>query len=277
MRYRRIGSTRVSAIGLGTLGLTAEGGPDRPQAITTIRAAVESGITLIDTADAYGDGACELLVAEALGSNADDVLVATKGGIAYLPGGGWEHRGSPAQLRAAATDSARRLGVDAVGLFQFHHPDPAVPFDESVGALLELLDEGVIRLAGVCNVTLEQMQTAHRILGRRLSSVQNRLSPRERGSEPQLDLTADHDIAFLAWSPLGGARRAASLGADNPEFARVARELGVSVHRTTLAWELAMQHTVIPLVGATRRTSIRDSALAADLVLTSGQLDRLGA
>jgi aryl-alcohol dehydrogenase-like predicted oxidoreductase len=159
MQTRTIGTTTVSAIGLGGMPLSIEGRPDdRSRAVATIHAALEAGITFIDTADAYhldssDVGHNELLIAEALstyGGETTDVLVATKGGHTR-PGGGWALDGSPGQLRSACDESLKRLGVEAIGLYQFHRPDPDVDYAESVGAIRDLLDAGKIRMAGVSN------------------------------------------------------------------------------------------------------------------------------
>lgn len=289
MRYRRIGDTKVSAIGLGAMPLSIEGRPERPQAIRTIHAALDAGITLIDTADAYttdadGQGHNETLVAEALASWPGDtsgVLVATKGGLVHRDGGPWDRDGSPAHLKQAARESRRRLGVESIGLYQFHRQDPGVSYETSIGAIRELMDEGVIRMAGISNANLKQIALADHVLGGRLVSVQNQFSPAYRSSEGELDYCVEREIAFLPWSPLGGAGRGAGRGAevfgDHPAFAEIAEELGVSPQRVTLAWELALGHCVIPIPGASRPESIADSALAADLVLRTSDLERLSA
>jgi len=278
MRNRRIGHVKVSAIGLSAAGLS--GLARRDAAITTIHAALDAGITLIDAGgEAGGDTRqhhTEELIAEALRGRDERVLVATAGPHAN-PRAGARPGGFPAALRAAAQGSAARLGVDAVGLFHLRQPGHEVPWEEAVGALSDLLDEGVISLAGITDAAAWQIEAANRLLGGRLASVQHRFSPFEREREPELDLCAEHDIAFLALSPLGGGTRAARLGSEHPVFADVAAELRVSVHRVALAWELAMQHTMIPLPGVRRAGTIRDCALAADVVLTAGQIARLDA
>ncbi|GAB3137071.1 aldo/keto reductase [Marisediminicola antarctica] len=278
MRYRRIGDVKVSAIGLGAMPLSIPGRPDRDAAIATIHAALDAGVTLIDTADAYtsdAQGHNEELVASALAGRGEEVLVATKGGLVYRAGGPSDRNGTPEHLKAAARASAKRLGVDAIGLYQLHRPDPGVPWEESVGALRELQEEGVIRLAGVSNATTAQIRSADHVLGGRLASVQNQFSPSYRSSENELDYCAEHEIAFLAWGPLGGASRAGEIADAFPVAAEIAAELSVSPQRVILAWELALQHTMIAIPGARRPASIRDSARAADLVLTADQIARL--
>ena len=286
MRTRTIGPVTVSAIGLGGMPMSIEGRPDEERSIRTIHAALDAGVTLIDTADAYhlhaGEtGHNERLIAKALASyprDASDVLVATKGGHLRPGDGSWTVDGSPAHLRAAAEASLKALGVDAIGLYQFHRPDPKVPYEESVGALAELLAAGKIRLAGISNASIEQIDIARRVLGDgNLASVQNQFSPAFRSSEGELRHAAAHGIAFLPWSPLGGIGRAGRLGARHAAFQQVADAHGVSPQQVTLAWMLAKAPVVIPIPGASRPESIIDSARAADLVLTDSELGRLDA
>jgi aryl-alcohol dehydrogenase-like predicted oxidoreductase len=171
MQTRTIGPVTVSAIGLGGMPMSIEGRPDEARSIRTIHAALDAGVTLIDTADAYhlnaGEtGHNERLIAKALASyagDASDVLVATKGGHLRPGDGSWTLDGSPAHLREAAEASLKALGVDVIGLYQFHRPDPKVPYAESIGALKELLDSGKIRLAGISNASIEQIGLARSI------------------------------------------------------------------------------------------------------------------
>ncbi|NUT54058.1 MAG: aldo/keto reductase [Saccharothrix sp.] len=279
MLTRRIGGVEVSAIGLGAMPMSLEGRPDRAQALDTIRTALDKGVTLIDTADAYSAddrdfGHNEELIAEAL-KGVDGVMVATKGGHTRVPGGGWEVNGRPEYLKAACEASLRRLGVEAIDLYQFHRPDPAVPTAESVGALAELLDEGKIKLAGVSNFDPAQIREAREVLGGRLASVQNQFSPAFRSSEPELELCAELDIAFLPWSPLGGISAAGRLGDRFAAFAEVGRAHGVSPQQVCLAWMLAKAPQVVPIPGSSRPASIADSAGAAHLELTAEELKRL--
>ncbi|MGW4109583.1 aldo/keto reductase [Actinosynnema sp. NPDC004786] len=279
MLTRRIGGVEVSAIGLGAMPMSLEGRPDRARAIETIRTALDKGVTLIDTADAYSAddrdfGHNEELIAEAL-KGVDGVMVATKGGHTRTPGGGWEVDGRPEYLKSACEASLRRLGVDAIDLYQFHRPDPKVPTAESVGALAELLDAGKIKLAGVSNFDPAQIREANEILGGRLASVQNQFSPAFRSSEPELELCAELGIAFLPWSPLGGISAAGELGDRFTAFAEVGREHGVSPQQVCLAWMLAKAPQVVPIPGASRPASIADSADAVHLRLTEEELKRL--
>jgi aryl-alcohol dehydrogenase-like predicted oxidoreductase len=280
MQTRRIGDVEVSAIGLGTMPMSIQGRPDRERSIATVRAAVDAGVTLIDTADAYSlddsdFGHGEELVAEALRGVDVEVLVATKGGHTRVPGGGWALDGRPEHLRAACDASLRRLGVEAIGLYQFHRPDPAVPVAESIGAIAELLDAGKIRMAGVSNLSPDEISLANDVLGGRLVSVQNEFSLAFRSSEPELELCAKLDVAFLPWSPLGGISRAADLGGEYEALAEIGQAHGVSPQQVCLAWMLAKAPVVIPIPGASRPESIRDSAAAADLVLAVDEIERL--
>ena len=285
MRQRRLADVRVGAIGLGGMPMSIEGRPDRSRSIATVHAALDAGVTLVDTADAYHVGADEVghneeLVAEALrswGGDASSVVVATKGGHLRPGDGSWTVDGNPAHLVRAAKESARRLGVDAIGLYQFHRPDPTVPYAESVGALVTLLDEGVIARAGISNASVAQIDEANEVLGGRLASVQNQFSPRFLSSRGELDHCARLGIAFLPWSPLGGISNAGGLGSRHAAFAEVARAHGVSPQQVALAWELSLADVVIPIPGASRPASIEDSVRAADLELGPEELERLGA
>ncbi len=282
MRTRLIGDVHVSAVGLGGMPLSVQGRPDRDRAIATVRAAIDSGVTFIDTADAYSFddkdfGHNEELIAEALTGVDTDVLVATKGGHTREGKDEWGLNGSPEYLRTACEASLRRLGVEAIGLYQFHRPDPKVPFAESVGALAGLLDAGKIRMAGVSNLDPAEIELANDVLGGRLVSVQNQFSPAFRGSEPELDLCARLGIAFLPWSPLGGIGAAADLGGRFQPFANVAKARGVSPQRVCLAWMLAKAPIVVPIPGSSRPASVRDSAAAADLDLTDEEFALLDA
>ena len=283
MKARTIGTQTVSAIGLGGMPMSIEGRPDEARSVATIHAALDAGVTLVDTADAYHLHADEVghneeLIARALrswGGDASAVLVATKGGHLRPGDGSWTQDGHPEHLKQAAKESARRLGVEAIGLYQFHRPDPAVPYAESIGALAELLDEGVVVQAGVSNASVAQIDEANEVLDGRLASVQNQFSPAFRSSLVELEHCASLGVAFLPWSPLGGIRRAGEVGTAHAAFGRVAEARGVSPQQVTLAWELALAPVVVPIPGASRPASIEDSARAVDLVLTADELAEL--
>jgi aryl-alcohol dehydrogenase-like predicted oxidoreductase len=278
VQQRSIGDLQVSAIGLGGMPLSIKDRPDRDRALATVRAALDAGVTFIDTADCYSVeeadfGHNEELIAEAV-QGRPDVVVATKGGHTRR-GTTWTQDGSPAHLTQAAKESARRLGVDSIALYQFHRPDPDVPYAESLGALADLLQDGVIQRAGLSNVSVDQIKAAVTILGASLVSVQNQYSPAFLSSRAELDLCAELGIAFLPWSPLGGMSKAAGLGSDHAAFAAIASSRGVSPQQVALAWELAAAPVVLPIPGASRPETIIDSAKAVDLELTAEELATL--
>ncbi|MFC3689062.1 aldo/keto reductase [Aquipuribacter hungaricus] len=282
---RTIGERAVSAIGLGGMPMSIEGRPDRERSVATIHASLDAGVTFIDTADAYhlhADevGHNETLIAEGLaswGGDRDSVLVATKSGHLRPGDGSWTQDGRPEHIKAAARASAQRLGVEAIGLHQFHRPDPSVPYAESVGALVELLDEGVIQMAGISNATPDQIREAQDVLGGRLVSVQNQYSPSFRSSEPELQLCDELGIAFLPWSPLGGIKSAAELTPGLAPFAQVAEAHGVTPQQATLAWMLAKSPVVIPIPGSSRPETARASAEAVTVTLTPDEVLALDA
>jgi aryl-alcohol dehydrogenase-like predicted oxidoreductase len=284
MKQRQLGDTHVGAIGLGGMPMSIEGRPEEARSLATIHAALDAGVTLVDTADAYhleaGEvGHNEELIARGLrtwSGNASAVIVATKGGHLRPGDGSWTRNGDPAYLKQAAKESARRLGVEAIGLYQFHRPDPKVPYAESVGALADLLDEGVILRAGISNASVAQIDEANDVLGGRLVSVQNQFSPAFRSSRGELDHCARLGITFLPWSPLGGIRNAGELGSRHAAFAEIANTHGVSPQQVTLAWQLSLADVVIPIPGASRPESIEDSVRAAELELSDEELARLG-
>jgi aryl-alcohol dehydrogenase-like predicted oxidoreductase len=280
MPTRRLGGLQVSAIGLGEMPMSLAGRPDEAQSVRTIHAALDAGVTLIDTADAYcidesevGHG--ERLVARALTAwpgDRDRVLVATKGGHTR-EGGEWYLDGRPEHLRQACEASLRALGVEAIGLYQFHRPDPKVPFAESVGAMAELKAAGKVRLVGLSNVSVDQIKQARQLV--QVASVQNEFSPRFRRSEGELAFCAAEGIAFLPWSPLGGIGRGRDLGGRHRAFGEVAEAHGVSAQQVALAWQLAKAPAVIPIPGSSRPETITDSAAAASLRLSDDELARL--
>jgi len=285
MKQRTIGGVAVSAIGLGGMPMSIEGRPERERSIATIHAALDAGVTFIDTADAYNrdaneTGHNESLIAEALytyGSSTDHVLVATKGGLVRPGDGSWLRNGDPTYLKEAAKASAQRLGVEAIGLYQFHRADPYVAYADSIGALKDLLDAGVIQMAGISNAEIAMIAVAKEILGDRLVSVQNQFSPRFATTYQELRYTVDNGMAFLPWSPLGGISSAGALGSRHAAFGEVAAARDVSPQQVALAWELSLSDAVVPIPGASRPESITDSAKAADLELTAEELATLDA
>ena len=283
MKQRTIGGRQISAIGLGGMPMSIEGRPDEARSVATIHAALEAGVTLIDTADSYNrdageTGHNEALIAKALasyGGDTDDVLVATKAGLIRPGDGSWLRDGRPEYIKEAAKASAQRLGVDSLALLQFHRADPRVSYADSVGALAELLDEGWIQMAGISNAENAMIDVAYEVLGGRLASVQNRFSPRYTFSHLEMAHCAELGVAFLPYSPLGGIKAAEKVGDRFADFQQVADAHGVSPQQVTLAWELSLFDNVIPIPGASRPESVTDSAKAAELELTADERELL--
>jgi len=277
---RALGDAHVFPIGLGGMPLSIEGRPDEDRAIRTIHAALDAGVNLIDTADAYSlderdFGHNERLIAKALRGRRDGVIVATKGGHTRK-GAGWELDGRPAHIRAACEASLRALETDVIDLYQYHRPDPSVPYAETIGAFKELQDAGKVRWVGVSNANVEQLEEALGIV--ELASVQNQLaldftSPVAKG---EVAFAAERGLAFLPWSPLGGIGRADGTAAVSP-VARAAESHGVSPQQVVLAWLLVLSPTVIPIPGSTRPETIADSACAAELELSPDEVRAISA
>lgn len=283
-----VGRVEVGAIGLGLMTFDQTGAQPRAQLRDTVRAALDSGVTLLDTADAYGpgeergagaQGENERLIASLLDELGirDEVLLATKGGHVRTDDGGWATDSSPAHLHRAVDDSLARLGVEEIALWQHHRPDPDVDYADVIGTLGEIADSGKVRRIGLSNADPEQIRAAHKALGDRLVSVQNQFSPKFRSSVAEIEVCDELGLAFLPWSPLGGLSDAKELAEKHPAFAQVAGARGVSAQQVALAWELAQSEVVIPIPGAKRPESIRDSAAAVDLQLTDEELARLDA
>jgi aryl-alcohol dehydrogenase-like predicted oxidoreductase len=280
---RRIGDLSVFPIGLGAMPLSVPGHPDAAGARATVHAALDAGVTLIDTADAYspdGDmGHNERVVADGLrtyGGDTSQVLVATKGGHTR-DGDDWDVDGRPDYLRSACEASLKALGVDSIGLYQHHRPDPEVPYDETLGGLAALLEAGLVQRVGISNADPDQIRLAHDILGDALVSVQNQLSPSFRTSLPELEVCTELGIAFLPWSPLGGMSSAADLGSSHSVFGEVAQRYGVSPQQLCLAWLLSLSPVCVPIPGASRPQSIKDSAAAVSLSVDGDDLAALSA
>jgi aryl-alcohol dehydrogenase-like predicted oxidoreductase len=287
---RRLGDRTVSAVGLGCMPLSNGRMVDeRERAVATVHAALDAGVTLLDTANIYAPswdqiGHNETLVGEAVRSWAassedrDRVLVTTKGGITRGPGETWGRDASADGLRRACEASLRALGVDVIDLYQLHRLDPTIPVVDQIGSLLDLQQRGLVRMVGVSNVNGEQWQVAVEVAGtpgpeagpdagRGLVSVQNEFSPRYRADGDVLASTGDAGVAFLPWSPLGGASEAADVGSRYAAVAQVAAARGVSPQRVVLAWLLSLSPTVVPIPGSTRPQTILDSVAATSLQL----------
>ncbi|WP_244928356.1 aldo/keto reductase [Nocardioides sp. W7] len=283
-----VGTVEVGAIGLGLMTFDQSGSQPREQLLDTVRAALDAGVTLFDTADAYGpgdelgdgaQGANERLIASLLDELGvrDQVFLATKAGHVRAAGGAWALDSSPDHLRQAVDASLERLGVERIDLWQHHRPDPEVPYEEVVGSLREVAESGKVRMVGLSNANAAQIRLAHTVLGDSLVSVQNQFSPAFRTSAPEIDVCDELGLAFLPWSPLGGLGDAKALADKHPAFADLAADRGVSPQQVALAWELAQSPRVIPIPGAKRPQSVRDSAAAADLDLSPDELARLDA
>ena len=279
----RLGDMEVTRIGLGCMPLSLGRGRERGLANETIAAALDAGVNLLDTADAYAIdesefGHNERLVASALRAYEGDgqALVATKGGHTRH-GTDWALNGRPEYLRQACEASLRALGVEAIDLYQLHRPDPDTPYAESVGALRDLRDEGKIRHVGLSNANVAQLEEAERIVP--IAAIQNELSPRYTApiTNGEVDACSERGILFLAWSPLGGPDAAADESESVSAIQAIANEREVSPQRVTLAWLLSLSEAVVPIPGASRPETIRDSVAALDLDLDAGERERIRA
>jgi len=265
----------ISGIGLGTAQFAFQSG-SREQSLATVRAALDAGVRLIDTALAYtraGElSTAESIVRDALADRgaADDILVATKGGH-WRDGDRFPIDGSEAALRSHVDISLRVLGVDALDLYQLHHVDPVVPIEESVAALERLRIEGKVVQLGLSNVSREQLDSALGIAP--ISSVQNRLSFTRMADLPLAVACAEHGIRYLAYLPLDGP--GAMIAQDDPRRA-IAAARGVSVQALTLAWLRHLSPAIIPLVGASRPVTIADSASSARIDLSTDEVETIG-
>jgi aryl-alcohol dehydrogenase-like predicted oxidoreductase len=264
-----------------------EGVPDEAQAIATIHAALDAGVTLIDTADIYAPswdtmGHNETIVGKAMaskGGDTDSVVLATKGGITRSEGEQWGRDGSLKYLRSAVEKSLRALQVGVIDLYQWHRPDRWLIYGDVIENFRTLQQDGKIKTIGISNANIEEIEIAQQILGEGgLVSVQNEFSPRHTGSYDELRFCDEHGIAFLPWSPLGGTGGGArDVGNQYSVFADIGSAHGVSPQQVVLAWELSLSEHVIPIPGARRAASIIDSAAAADLNLTRAETDRCSA
>jgi aryl-alcohol dehydrogenase-like predicted oxidoreductase len=279
---RRLADAQVFPIGLGGMPMSLSSRPPEERSLRTIQAALDAGVNFIDTADAYSAGADdfghnERLIAKALEqASRDDVIVATKGGHTRTPDGGWELDGRPAYLKRACEASLKALGTDRIDLYQYHRPDPDVPYAESIGALKELQDEGKVRWIGVSNADVDQIQEALSIAD--LVSVQNELSLEFTSplSNGEVELCTKLGIAFLPWSPLGGISKAGEAAGAHDPVREAADAHGVSPQQVALAWLLSLSPVMIPIPGASRPESISDSARAAELQLSQDELQAIG-
>jgi len=273
--FRIGGDLPVHRLGFGAMRITGPGvwGPptDRDEALRVLRRCVELGVTLIDTADSYGPGVSEALVAEALRPYAAGLVVATKGGFERPGPNRWVANGRPDYLRAQCEGSLRRLRVERIDLWQLHRVDPKVPAAEQFGLLADLVAEGKVRHVGLSEVTVAQVDAARRVVP--VATVQNRYNLAERGAEPVLEHCARHGIGFIPWYPLLTGRLAEPGGA----LADAAARHGATPAQVALAWLLARSPVVLPIPGTSRVAHLEENVAAAALALDAAEVGRIRA
>src|SRR3954453_16537795 len=277
---RKLGDADVFPIGLGAMPMSLSGRPPEERSVRTIHAALDAGVNLIDTADAYCVDASDLghnerLIAKAIRDRRDGVIVATKGGHTRTADGDWQLDGRPEHIRRACEASLQALDTDRIDLYQYHRPDPGVPYAETIGAFKELQDEGKVRWIGISNAGTGQIEEALDIA--EIAAVQNQLSleyphPIAKG---EVELCERRGIAFLPWSPLGGISKASEAAAAHDPVREVAEAHGVSPQQVALAWLLSLSPAVIPIPGASRPESIEDSVKAVGLDLSHEELQAI--
>lgn len=267
------GDTTVNRLGFGAMRLCGPGvwgePLDLPGAKRVLMRAVELGITLIDTADAYGPEVNERFIAETLHPYPKGLIIATKGGLVRPRREAWERNGRPEHLRAACEESLRRLKLERIDLYQLHAPDPQVPLEESVDALAELQGEGKIRHIGLSNVSVEELRRAQRIVP--IVSVQNRYNFSDRSSEDVLAECEKGGLAFLPWYPLAAGGDAAGGGM----LGRVARRLGAAPVQVAIAWLLARSPVIVPIPGTSSLAHLDENVAAARIPLSTEDLHEL--
>jgi aryl-alcohol dehydrogenase-like predicted oxidoreductase len=264
------GDLTVNRLGFGAMRITGPGiwgdPPSRDQAIATLRRVVELGVNFIDTADSYGPGVSETLIAEALYPYSDDLVIATKGGLVRPGPHRWEANGRPEHLREACEGSLRRLRLEQIPLYQFHSPDPAVPLAESIGAVAEMKNEGKIRHVGVSNVSESQLREAQQIVP--IVSVQNRYNASDRRSESMIDLCEQEQLVFLPWAPVQESDK-------NPAVANAAERHGVTQHQVVLAWMLASSPQILPIPGTGSVRHAEENIAAASVKLSPEEVEAI--
>jgi aryl-alcohol dehydrogenase-like predicted oxidoreductase len=265
-------------MGFGAMRITGPGiwgePADPAEARRLLRRAVELGVDLLDTADAYGPEVSENLIREALHPYPRGLVVATKGGVVRPSRERWDRDGRPEHLRQACEASLRRLRLERLDLYQLHGPDPRVPLADSIGELARLQREGKIRHVGVSNVGLEELKLARGIV--RVVSVQNRYNVGDRRSEDVLRACAADGIAFLPWAPLAGREREAGRSGSIEALGRLARSRGITETQAALAWLLARSPVVLPIPGTSSLAHLEENVAAAAIRLTPDELARVG-
>jgi pyridoxine 4-dehydrogenase len=268
------GEFEVRRMGFGAMRLTGGGvwgdPPDPDGARALLRRGVVRGVNFIDTADSYGPEVSERLIAEALHPYPDDLVIATKGGLLRSGPSEWRRDCRPEHLREACEGSLRRLRVERIDLYQLHAVDPKVPLEDSVGALAELRDEGKVRLVGLSNVDPDELERAREIVP--VVSVQNRYGPRDRYSDPMVEVCERDALAFIPWFPLGagGAGEDATLRA-------IAAERGATPFQVALAWLLRRSPAMLPIPGTSSIEHLEENLAAAELRLDDEDLELLEA
>jgi pyridoxine 4-dehydrogenase len=267
------GDLPVNRFGFGAMRLTGPGiwgePQDREECKRVLRRAIELGINVIDTADSYGPEVSERLIAETLYPYPEELVIATKGGLVRPGPNRWVPDGRPEHLRAACEGSLKRLRVDRIDVYQFHRPDPKVPFEESVGALVQLKDEGKIRHIGLSNVTVNELERAQKLTP--IVSVQNRYSLMDRTSESVLETCSQEEVAFIPWNPLevGELSRAGGLLAD------IAARYSATPGQVALAWMLAHSPVMLPIPGTSKVAHLEENIGAVALELAPAEIAEL--
>ena len=269
------GDLEVRRLGFGAMRITGKGiwgPPEDPEgAQRLLRRVVELGINLIDTADSYGPEVSENLIAEALHPYPDGLVIATKGGLRRTGPGEWPRDARPERLKECCEASLRRLRVDRIDLYQLHAPDPEVPYEDSVGALKELKDEGKIRHVGVSNVSVEQLAQAREIV--EVVTVQNRFNVSDRSAEDELDACTEDGIGFIPWFPLA----IGDLARDGGPLAEVAQAHDATPGQVALAWLLARSPVMLPIPGTSQVEHLEENVGAGELDLSAEELDEIAA
>jgi aryl-alcohol dehydrogenase-like predicted oxidoreductase len=264
---------RVARLGFGAMRITGKGiwgePANRAKAIRVVRRTVELGIDFIDTADSYGPGVSEEIIAEALYPYPAGLVIATKGGFERPGPDRWVENGKPEHLRSACEGSLRRLRLDRIDLYQLHRIDPKVPSEDQLGALKTLQKEGKIKHIGLSEVTVRQIQQAQAIVP--IVSVQNRYSLADRGSEDVLQYCEKEGIAFIPWFPLAAGRLS---GADS-SVTRVAAELKATPSQVALAWLLARSPVMLPIPGTSSVAHLEENVAAAGLKIDENTMRTL--
>ena len=264
------GDLTVNRLGFGAMRVTGGGiwgdPPDRNEARAVLRRAIELGVNFIDTADSYGPDVSEELIAEALHPYPEDLVIATKGGLVRPGPGEWDPDGRPEHLRQACEGSLRRLRLDQIPLYQFHRPDPDVPLEDSIGALVALKEEGKIRHIGLSNVNEDQLRRAQAMTA--IVSIQNRYNPGDRRSDTLVDLCEQEEMAFLPWAPIQNLDRF-------PALTDIAKRHKASLHQIALAWLLARSKTMLTIPGTGSVDHLEENVAAAGLQLDPEEIAAL--